>query len=176
MVTPQARPGKEAGVEGFLKSALPLVEAKNGHNHMVRAQGRPATFGTFDTFQDEAGRTAHVTGEVAKALLARAEELFVAAARSAEKEISCPARPSRPARNAHGKRRIHKMHNLVVSCVVVAYLSANVYAVVKMRVFELARSRMHLLLYGVLFLLWGSVVLLGCKLVEIMRRFEEWAA
>ncbi len=68
------------------------------------------------------------------------------------------------------------MHNLVVSCVVVAYLSANVYAVVKMRVFELARSRMHLLLYGVLFLLWGSVVLLGCKLVEIMRRFEEWAA
>ena len=41
------------------------------------------------------------------------------------------------------------MHNLVVSCLVVAYLSANVYAIVKMRVFELARSRKHLLLYGV---------------------------
>jgi len=68
------------------------------------------------------------------------------------------------------------MHNLVVSSLAVAYLSANIYAIVKMRVFELARSRMHLLLYGVLFLLWGSVVLLGCKLVEIMRRFEEWAA
>ena len=30
------------------------------------------------------------------------------------------------------------MHNLVVSCLVVAYLSANVYAIVKARVFELA--------------------------------------
>ena len=36
------------------------------------------------------------------------------------------------------------MHNLVVSCLAVAYLSANVYAIVKMRVFELARSRKHL--------------------------------
>ena len=38
------------------------------------------------------------------------------------------------------------MHNLVASCLVVAYLSANVYAIVKTRVFELARSRKHLLL------------------------------
>ena len=30
-----------------------------------------------DTFKDDAGRNAHVTGEVAKALFARAEELFV---------------------------------------------------------------------------------------------------
>ncbi|MGA9474972.1 MAG: hypothetical protein WBV36_21060 [Terriglobales bacterium] len=68
------------------------------------------------------------------------------------------------------------MHNLVVSCLAVAYLSANVYAIVKMRVFELARSRKHLILYGVPFILWGSLILLGCKLMEIMRRFDEWAA
>ena len=43
------------------------------------------------------------------------------------------------------------MHYLVVSCSVVAYLSANVYAIVKVRVLELARSRKHLLLYGVPF-------------------------
>jgi len=36
------------------------------------------------------------------------------------------------------------MHNLVVSSLAVACLSANVYAIVKMRVFELARSRKHL--------------------------------
>jgi len=47
---------------------------------------------------------------------------------------------------------------------------------VKMRAFELARSRKHLLLYGVPFILWGSLILLGCKLMEIMRRFDEWAA
>ena len=68
------------------------------------------------------------------------------------------------------------MHSLVVSSLAVAYLSANVYAIVKMRGFGLARSRKHLLLYGVPFILWGSVILMGCKLMEIMRRFEEWAA
>jgi hypothetical protein len=68
------------------------------------------------------------------------------------------------------------MHNLVVSSLAVACLSANVYAVVKIRMFELARSRKHLLLYGVPFILWGSLILLGCKLMEIMRRFVEWAA
>jgi hypothetical protein len=47
---------------------------------------------------------------------------------------------------------------------------------VKVRVFELARSRKHLLLYGVPFILWGFLILSGCKLMEIMRRFDEWAA
>ncbi len=68
------------------------------------------------------------------------------------------------------------VHNLVVSCLVAAYLAANVYAIVKARVFELARSRKQLILYGVPFILWGSVILLGCKLMEIMHRFDEWAA
>jgi hypothetical protein len=58
----------------------------------------------------------------------------------------------------------------------VAYLSANIYAIVKMRAFELARSREHLLLYAVPFIVWGSLILVGCKLMEIMRRFDEWAA
>ena len=65
------------------------------------------------------------------------------------------------------------MHNLVLSCLVVVYLSVNVYAIVKVRVFELTRSRKHLLLYGVPFILWGSLILLGCNLMEIMRRFDE---
>jgi hypothetical protein len=61
------------------------------------------------------------------------------------------------------------MHNLVVSCCL--SLSER-----PLRVFELARSRKHLLLYCVPFILWGSLILLGCKLMEIMRRFDEWAA
>jgi hypothetical protein len=75
-----------------------------------------------------------------------------------------------------GKRRTMNMHNLEASCLGAGYLAANVYAIVKVRVFELARSHKHLLLYGVPFILWGSVILLGCKLIEIMRRFDEWAA
>jgi len=74
------------------------------------------------------------------------------------------------------KRSSMNMHTLWVICLVAAYLAANVYAIVKVRVFELARSRKHLLLYGVSFILWGSVILLGCWLMEIMRRFDEWAA
>jgi len=68
------------------------------------------------------------------------------------------------------------MHNLVVSCLVVACLAANLYAIVTMRVFDLARSRKHLLLYGIPFVLWGSLILLGCKLVEMMQRFDEEVA
>jgi hypothetical protein len=68
------------------------------------------------------------------------------------------------------------MHNLVVSLLAVIYLAANVYAIVKVGVFELARSRKHLILYGVPFILWGSLILLGCRLMVIMRRFDEWAA
>jgi hypothetical protein len=75
-----------------------------------------------------------------------------------------------------GKGRTRKMHNLEVSVLAVAYLAANVCAIVKVGVFELARSRKHLILYGVPFILWGSVILLGCWLMEIMRRFDEWAA
>ncbi len=68
------------------------------------------------------------------------------------------------------------LNNLVIGCLAVAYLAANVYAMVKVGTFELARSRKHLLLYVVPFILWGSVILLGCWLMEIMRRFDEWAA
>jgi hypothetical protein len=67
------------------------------------------------------------------------------------------------------------MNNLVVSFLAVTYFAANVYAIVKVRVFESARSRKHLILYGVAFILWGSVILLGFWLMEIMRRFDEWA-
>ena len=75
-----------------------------------------------------------------------------------------------------GKRKTREMPNLVVICLVVAYLAANVYAIVKVRVFGLARSRKRFTLYGVPFILWGFVILLGCWLLEIMRRFDEWAA
>jgi hypothetical protein len=74
-----------------------------------------------------------------------------------------------------GNWRMSKMHNLVVSYLAAAYLAANVSAIVKVGAFDLTRSRKHLLLYGGPFILWGSVIVTGCKLMEIMRRFDEWA-
>jgi quinol monooxygenase YgiN len=78
LATLQARPGKEADVEHFLLSAGSLVEAETGTTAWFAFKVEPATFGIFDTFKDEDGRSAHVNGEIAKALFARAEELFVA--------------------------------------------------------------------------------------------------
>ncbi len=77
LATLQARPGKEADVEAFLKSAVPLVEAETGTTTWFAFKIGSATFGIFDTFKDEEGRTAHIGGEVAKALFAHADELFV---------------------------------------------------------------------------------------------------
>ena len=73
----QAKPGKEDAVDQFLRSALPLVEAEPGTIswYAIRHPGT-STFGIFDTFRDEAGRQAHVSGKVAEALFAKAPELF----------------------------------------------------------------------------------------------------
>ena len=73
------------------------------------------------------------------------------------------------------RRGTRKMHNLVVICLAVAYLAADVYAIGKIGLLESARSRKHLLLYGVPFILCGSLILLGCKLMKVLRRFDEWA-
>ncbi len=67
------------------------------------------------------------------------------------------------------------MHILVLSSLVVAYLSLNVYAIVKVGGGDLARSRKHLLLYVILFMLSGSLILLGNMLYEIMFQLDEWA-
>jgi quinol monooxygenase YgiN len=74
-----ARPGKEDEVEEFLKSAQTLVAEETGTRSWYAIKIGPASFGIFDTFVDEEGRTAHVSGAVAKALFARAEELFATA-------------------------------------------------------------------------------------------------
>ncbi len=71
-----ARPGKESEVEAFLKSAQPLVLQEPGTTTWYALKLGPAKFGIFDTFADENGRNAHLTGAIAKALFAKAEELF----------------------------------------------------------------------------------------------------
>ena len=72
----QAKPGKEATVEEFLKSAQPLAMQEEGTIRWYAFKAGPSTFGIFDTFADEKGRAAHLNGEIAKALLASADELL----------------------------------------------------------------------------------------------------
>ncbi len=68
-----AKPGKESEVAAFLKSALPLVEAEPGTLTWYAIEEGPGRFAIFDTFDDEAGRDAHLAGKVAAALMQKAE-------------------------------------------------------------------------------------------------------
>ncbi len=72
----EAKPGKEQEVEDFLKSALPMAEAETGTTTWYALKMTPSKFGIFDTFADQKGRDAHLTGPIAKALFAKAEDLF----------------------------------------------------------------------------------------------------
>jgi quinol monooxygenase YgiN len=76
LATMEAKTGKEDEVAAFLKSALPLVETEPGTVSWFAIRMSPLTFGIFDVFRDESGRDAHLAGEVAKALMAKAPELF----------------------------------------------------------------------------------------------------
>jgi quinol monooxygenase YgiN len=77
----QAQPGKEKELATFLRSAVPLVNAEPGTVSWFAIQDGPSSFAIFDTFDDEAGRDAHLNGKVAQALMARAEagDLFAKA-------------------------------------------------------------------------------------------------
>jgi Uncharacterized conserved protein len=73
----EAKPGKEQAVAEFLKSAEALVERERWTLTWYAVKLSGANFGIFDTFADEKGREAHLNGEIAKALFAKAQELFV---------------------------------------------------------------------------------------------------
>ena len=76
LVRLEAKPGKEADVESFLRGGLALVEQEPGTSTWYGIKLGPSTYGIFDTFADDAGRQAHLSGKVAAALMAKASELF----------------------------------------------------------------------------------------------------
>lgn len=76
LATFQAKPGKEKELEEFLKSAQPLAEQETGTSTWYAIKIGTSRFGIFDTFANEEGRNAHLNGAIAKALMAKAEELL----------------------------------------------------------------------------------------------------
>jgi quinol monooxygenase YgiN len=76
LVTLEARAGKEADAEAFLKAAQPLAVNEKETLKWYAIKLGSGKFGIFDTFANEAGRNAHLTGEIAKKLTVRANELF----------------------------------------------------------------------------------------------------
>ena len=76
LVRLQAKPGKEADVVSFLESGLALANQEAATPVWFALRLGPSTFGIFDAFADEAGRSAHLAGPIAAALMANAAELL----------------------------------------------------------------------------------------------------
>jgi quinol monooxygenase YgiN len=75
----EAKAGKEAEVEELLRGGLALVQQEPATTAWFGIRLGPSTFGIFDAFPDDAGRQAHLSGQVAAALMAKAPELLAEA-------------------------------------------------------------------------------------------------
>lgn len=72
----KAKAGKEAEVEAFLKQGGTMSRNEPLTVTWYGVKIAPGVYGVFDTFDDEQGRDAHMNGEIAKALMAKAPDLF----------------------------------------------------------------------------------------------------
>jgi len=64
----EARPGKGDELADFLSRARELAAAEEGTVTWYAFRLSDTTYGIFDTFADEEGRQAHVTGRIPAAL------------------------------------------------------------------------------------------------------------
>lgn len=71
-----AKPGKEADIEAFLALGATMSHNEPATVTWYGVKVAPGVYGVFDTFDSEAGREAHMNGEIAKALMAKAPDLF----------------------------------------------------------------------------------------------------
>ena len=72
----EAKPGKEAEVAAFLEQGLALANKEATTPLWFALRMGPTTFAVFDSFRDESGRQAHLTGPIAQALMANAPALL----------------------------------------------------------------------------------------------------
>jgi quinol monooxygenase YgiN len=72
----EAKPGKEKELEAFLMQGLQLANQETTTPLWFAVRFGPATFAIFDAFRDESGRQAHLSGPIAKALMAQAPNLL----------------------------------------------------------------------------------------------------
>ena len=103
LVDLKAKPEKAEDVAQFLASAQPLAMAEPQTITWYPARLDINTFMIFDTFDDDSGRQAHLSG--AAALMAHADDLLAAPLRScrpiSSRTSSQAKAPSRAAARAH---------------------------------------------------------------------------
>lgn len=81
LVRLEAKAGKDAELEEFLKSALNVVQREAETTAWFAIKFGRSEYGIFDVFPDDAAREAHLSGAVARALKERGELLLAGAPR-----------------------------------------------------------------------------------------------
>lgn len=71
-----AKPGKEAELAAFLEGAEPLARAEEFTPLWFALRAQSNVFYIVDAFATEADRGKHLTGDIAKALMANADALL----------------------------------------------------------------------------------------------------
>lgn len=81
LVEMKAKPGKDVDVEAFLEKEASLVRGEAGTLswHASKTEGEPGVYRVFDTFDTEAAREAHMSGEAGGEFVERADEFFIEA-------------------------------------------------------------------------------------------------
>ena len=72
----KAKAGKAADVEAFLKQGAQMAQQEKGTVSWYALKEDDGRYSVFDTFDDEAGRDAHLSGDIAKALMSMWSDLF----------------------------------------------------------------------------------------------------
>jgi quinol monooxygenase YgiN len=76
LVLLEAKPDKAGELADFLQQGRELALAEPQTVTWYAFKVDDVTYGIFDTFETQAGREAHLAGEIAKALMAAAPELL----------------------------------------------------------------------------------------------------
>jgi quinol monooxygenase YgiN len=95
LVTLEAKPGKDEEVAKFLQGALPLVQQEPQTTAWFALRLGASRFAIVDVFPDEGGREAHLTGQVAAALMERAPDLLAGPPRIETLDVLADKLPSR---------------------------------------------------------------------------------
>jgi len=72
----EAKPGKEAEVEAFVKGGQAIVEQEPGTRVWYGFRVDGSTFGIFDAFENEEARQAHLSGQIPAALASAGPQLL----------------------------------------------------------------------------------------------------
>ncbi|HYV13125.1 MAG TPA: hypothetical protein VE980_19635 [Pyrinomonadaceae bacterium] len=96
LVRLEAKSDMHEQVENFLISALPLVQQEAATTAWFAIRFGGSEYGIFDVFPDDAGRDAHLSGAVAKALMENAATLLSAPPKIQKLDILAYKLPETP--------------------------------------------------------------------------------